>query len=37
MNLHHNKEAVPDAITATAQRLDIFRKFIEKDYWYVML
>jgi hypothetical protein len=33
MNLHHNKELFTDAITATAQRLDILEIYVEKDYW----
>ncbi|WP_149277142.1 nucleotidyl transferase AbiEii/AbiGii toxin family protein [Pareuzebyella sediminis] len=33
MNLHSNRELFVDAITATAQRMDILEIYIEKDYW----
>jgi len=33
MNLHTNRELFTDAITATAQRMDILEIYVEKDYW----
>jgi len=33
MNLHSNRELFTDAITATAQRMDILQIYVEKDYW----
>lgn len=33
MNLHSNRELFTDAITATAQRMDILEIYVEKDYW----
>jgi hypothetical protein len=33
MNLHSNRELFVDAITATAQRMDILEIYVEKDYW----
>jgi predicted nucleotidyltransferase component of viral defense system len=37
MNLHLNPEVFRDAITATAQALDIREIFIEKDYWVTLV
>jgi len=33
MNLHTNKELFNQAITATAQQMNIPEIYIEKDYW----
>lgn len=33
MNLHTNRELFTNAITATAQRMDILEIYVEKDYW----
>lgn len=33
MNLHTNRDLFTDAITATAQRMDILEIYVEKDYW----
>ncbi|MEA1787144.1 nucleotidyl transferase AbiEii/AbiGii toxin family protein [Arenibacter sp. GZD96] len=33
MNLHQNKDLFADAITATAQHMDILEVYVEKDYW----
>jgi hypothetical protein len=37
MNLHQNKEVFQDAITATAQAMDIREIFIQKDYWVTLV
>lgn len=37
MNLHHNPEVFRDAITATAEALQIRDVFIEKDYWVTLV
>ncbi|WP_162428199.1 nucleotidyl transferase AbiEii/AbiGii toxin family protein [Pontibacter pudoricolor] len=37
MNLHHNPSVFRDAITATAQALQIRDIFVEKDYWVTLV
>lgn len=33
MRLHHQKELFQDAVTATAQQINIPEVYVEKDYW----
>jgi len=37
MNLHNDKTSFSAAIQATADKLQIFPVFIEKDYWITLL
>ena len=37
MNLHHNPSVFQDAITATAEALQIRDIFVEKDYWVTLV
>jgi len=33
MNLHLDKQLFKDAVTVTAQQLDMLPIYVEKDYW----